>query len=355
MSFLRQQFASVLTVFFVSLMASGLSYASLESEQQRLAELQEALSQAKQAASTYDADLAGLQAKYDEEQVAVKAAEEARDATQATFDEVKAQYDASPNPDLERKLKDAEYQSMLSARKLGSAKRSSDRAERKLNDMKGKKQELVAKANQAAEQVKEQEALIEQMQTQQEQEASNAAAEAKAKAEAEARKAAEAEAARQAKEAEAAELEKQFKIDPNCLALPNQPTNPTNGLTALDAQVQSFAKGELRRVNRLIGEAPANDAAPFAQAPVLEGNKLKPCDPAQKQMLTFSYLGNGQYRLETRVLAGEQEFWVKDIVAPIRRIVQPEDDGEMYTFFLDVKYPGRYKLVGYKKSLFDNE
>lgn len=344
------------TRLFTTLICTLLAFsaqASLESEQARLVDLKATLQAAEKTAGSFDADLTKAQAKVSEEQAALQVEQQARDAAQAVLDETKNQYEINPNPDLERKLKDDEYQVMLADRKVASAKKALARAEGKIADIKADEAKLQAKVKTAAAEVSAQEKLLEQMQSVEFKAAQKKAAEEKAKAEAEARKAAEAEAARLAEAAKQDELKEKWGIDENCLALPTEASQPSS-LTALDKQVQPFAVGELRRVNRMIEEATADDVEPLAETPVLAGNKLNPCIPEQKQMLEFSYVGNGQYRLETRVLAGEQEFWVEGVVQPIRRIVQPEDNGEMYTFFLDVKYPGRYKLVGYKKALFES-
>src|SRR5690606_3474931 len=216
-----------------------------------------------------------------------------------------------PNADTERKLKDAEYELMMAERKLSSAQKALERAEKKVLESAAEQKTLQQQISQTEKSAADQKNLVEKIKANaaaQATQASQKSAEEAARKEAEARanqlaaqqKAAE-EAARQAAAAEAQAkqqaLVKQLGVDlSDCQPLPTNP--PGTELTAIDMQLQAFALGELRRVNRLLEEIPENDSPPLSPAPVLSGSRLKPCDPAQWQALKFSYLGNGQYRLE---------------------------------------------------------
>jgi len=346
------------------------AWASLESEQAALAQLSQALDEARANLKALEADAVASQTKAAEEQQAVIEATTAKSSSQATLDSLKAQQTAKPNPETERKLKDAEYELMMAERKLSSAQKALERAEKKLLESTGEQKALQQQISQTEKSVADQKALVEKIKagaTTQATQVAQKTAEEAARKEAEARAAtlaaqqkaaADADAARQAATA-AAEAQakqqaiiKQLGVDlTNCQALPTSPAS--SELTAVDMQLQAFALGELRRVNRLLEEKPQGDAPPLSPAPVLSGSKLKPCDPAQWQALKFSYLGNGQYRLETPVLAGEQEFSVKGVIDPIHRTIPESDNGAVYVFFLDVKFEGRFKLSAYKKALFD--
>jgi hypothetical protein len=250
--------------------------------------------------------------------------------------------------DNERALKDAEYEVMIAERKLSSAQKSLERAEKKLSTAKSDKAAYRQQIKDTEKAVADQKALIQKVEAAADKMALKKAAEEKARQEEEPRL-----AARLAEEAAKKEaLKKQLGVDlTGCMPMPEAPAS--NGLSASDLQLQPFALGELRRVTRLLDEAVEGEAPPLNPAPVLSGSKLKPCDPNKWAAFKFTYLGNGQYRLETPVMAGEQEFYVKNVVEPIRRVVPDSDNGAVYVFFLDVKYPGRYKLSTFKKALFD--
>jgi hypothetical protein len=366
-------FSRALTTLLLACSASlmgSTAWASLESEQAALAQLSQALDEAKASLKALEADASASQSKAAEEQQAVLEATTAKSAAQASFDALTAQQTAKPNAETERKLKDAEYELMMSERKLSSAQKALERAEKKLLESTGEQKALQQQITQTEKSLTDQKALVEKIKANASSQATQAAqkvTEEAARKEAEARAAqsaaqqkaaTEAEATRQAAaaaaEAQAKQqaLVKQLGVDlTNCQALPTSPASTE--LTAVDVQLQAFALGELRRVNRLLEEKPAGDVAPLSPAPVLSGSKLKPCDPAQWQALKFGYLGNGQYRAETPVLAGEQDFSVKGVLDPIRRTIPETDNGAVYVFFLDVKFEGRYKLSAYKKSLFD--
>lgn len=363
--FRRTLINTFLLVFLASLTASSV-WASLESEQAALAQLSQALDEAKASLKALDEDANANQSKAAEEQKSVLEATTAKSAAQATFDALTAQQTAKPNADTERKLKDAEYELMMAERKLSSAQKSLERAEKKILETADDRKGLQQQISQTEKSLADQQALVEKIKANantQTAQATQKVAEEVARKEAEARaaqlaaqqKAAE-ETAKQAAEAEAQAKQqamiKQLGVDlTDCQALPTSPASTE--LTAVDMQLQAFAMGELRRVNRLLEEKPEGDVPPISPAPVLSGSKLKPCDPEKWQALKFSYLGNGQYRLETPILAGDQEFSVKGVIDPIRRTIPETDNGAVYVFFLDVKFEGRYKLSAYKKALFD--
>jgi hypothetical protein len=320
------------------------------------------------------ADLKANQAKVVEAEVAKDAAVKARDA-------LLAQQASKPSPDTERKLKDAEYEVMMADRKLSSASKAVERAQKKLDESQGDiktappvvktekpapipavvSEDVVKKA--AEEQARKeadakaaaQKSADERLRKEAEAKiAAQKVAEEQARKEAEAKLAAQKaseDAARKAAEAEARKkaLAAELGIDKNCIALPVAATNPS---ATLSESEQAYAQGFLKQINQLVSKKPADDVPPISPAPVLEGSKLNPCDPGQKQALKFGYMGNGQYRVETPVLAGEQTFTVKNIVLPLNRIIPESDNGEVYVFFLDGR-EGRTKLSAYKKSLLE--
>jgi len=365
MKIFRRIFTALLLTCSASLMAST-AWASLESEQGTLAQLNQALNEAKASLKNLEEESSANQVKAAEEQKAVLDATTAKAAALATLDTLKQQQAAKPNADTERKLKDAEYELMMAERKLSSAQKSLERAEKKLLDTSDEQKALQQQISQTEKSVADQKTLVEKIKANantQMVQATQKASEDTARKEAGARAAqlaaqqkAMEETARQTSAAEAQARQqtmiKQLGVDlTNCQALPTSPAS--SELTSVDMQLQAFALGELRRVNRLLEEKPQGDAPPLSPAPVLSGSKLKPCDPAQWQALKFSYLGNGQYRLETPVLAGEQDFSVKGVIDKIHRTIPESDNGAVYVFFLDVKLEGRYKLSAYKKALFD--
>lgn len=376
MQIFRSTFITAFLVCATSLAASS-TWASLESEQATLAQLGQALDEAKASLHAMEEDAKANQTKAEEDQKGVLEATTAKASAQASLDALTAQQNAKPNADTERKRKDAEYEVMMAERKLSSAQKALERAEKKLLEATDEQKGLRQQISQAEKALADQKALVEKIKTNAS--AQNAQAAQKATADT-ARKEAEARTAQlaaQQKAAEAAEeaakqaaasaaqakqqadaqakqqaLVKQLGVDlTNCQALPASPAS--SELTAVDVQLQAFALGELRRVNRLLEDKSGGEIAALSPAPVLSGSKLKPCDAAQWQALKFSYLGSGQYRAETPVLAGEQEFSVKGVIDPIRRTIPETDNGAVYVFFLDMKFEGRYKLSAYKKALFD--
>lgn len=334
--------------------------ASLESEQAALAQLTQALEDARGSLKALEEEAASNQKKAEEEQKAVLEATTAKDSAEAALNALKS---AKPGPDTERKIKDAEYEFMMAERKLSSAQKAMERAQKKLLDGVDEQKSLRQQIAQTEKAVADQKGLVEKVKSSASGQASQKAAEEAARKEAEARaaqlaaqqKAAE-ETARQSaaaeEQAKKQAMMKQLGVDlSNCIPLPASVASTE--ITAVDVQLQAFAQGELRRVNRLVSEKADNDTPPLSPTPVLGGNKLKPCEVEQWQALKFAYLGNGQYRLETPVVAGEQEFSVKGVIDPIHRTIPDSDNGAVYVFFLDVKFEGRYKLSAYKKSLFD--
>jgi len=336
------------------------------------------------------AELKTNQAKMTEAQAGKDLAVKARDA-------LAAQQASKPDPDTERKLKDAETDVMLADSKLNSAKKSVERAQKKLDESSGdtktaapavkvespavvieapakkvadeqlrKEAEAKAAAQKASEERsrKEAEAKVAAQKASEEQVrkeaeakvAAQKASEERSRKEAEAilaaQKASE-EAAKKVAEAEAAAkkqaLAAELGIDKNCIALPTNPTTPSASVNATD---QAYAQGFLKQINLLVEKKTADDVPPLALTPVLEGTKLSPCDPNQKLALKFGYMGNGQYRVETPVLAGEQIFSVKNVIQALNRVIPESDNGEVYVFFLDGR-EGRTKLTAYKKSLLE--
>ena len=291
-------------------------------------------------------ELKAKQAELLDAQAAKEAAVKARDA-------LAAQQASKPSPDTERKLKDAETDVMLADSKLNSAKKSVERVQKKLDESAGAAK---ATAQAAAPKANEEQAKKEAEAKEAAQKASAELAKKEAEAKAAAQKASEEQARKEAEEKEAAAkkaaLAAEMGIDKNCIALPNAPTRPASELSAADLQAQAYAQGFLKQINQLVSKKAADDAPPISPFPVLEGSKLNPCDPDQKSALKFGYMGNGQYRAETRVLAGEQTFFVKNVGQPLNRTIPEADNGEIYVFFLDGR-DGRAQLMAYKKSLFE--
>jgi hypothetical protein len=298
-----------------------------------------------------DADREAAITELKTNQAKVVEAQTAKDAAVKTRDELAAQQASKPSVDTERKLKDADTEVMLADSKLNSAKKSAERSQKKLDEIQASLKPAVnEEAKKAAEE-----------QARKTAEAAAAASAAKKAAEEQAHKAAETKAATQKaseegakKAAETAEaaakkqaLAAELGIDKNCIALPSAPTHPSTGINEAE---QAYAQGFLKQLNQLVAKKTADDVAPINPVPVLEGSKLSPCDPDQKLALKFGYMGNGQYRMETPVLAGEQVFTVKN-VQPLNRTIPESDNGEIYMFFLDGR-EGRTKLTAYKKSLF---
>lgn len=325
-------------------------------------------------AFTAQAEDAALKASLDAEQKAVAEAQAAKDVAQKKRDELVALQAKSPSADTERKIKDADYEVMMADRKLSSATKSLERLQKKLDENKPATKTATAVPAAVTEGPPAVPSEAEQAKLKAEQEAAKKAAEEKALAdkaaaekaaaekarkEEEARQAqqkAAAEAAKKAAEADAAAkkqaLAAELGIDlNNCTALPTAPVNAASGLSDADKTMQAYAMGDLKRINRLVSEKTIDDVPPVSPFPMLDGSKLKPCDPEQKQALKFGYLGNGQYKLETRVLSGQQDFYVKGVIEPVQRTIPDADNGEIYVFFLDLKYQPR--LLAYKKSLFD--
>ena len=292
-------------------------------------------------------EMEAVQAELKSSQDKVMEAQASRDAAIRERDALAAQQASKPNVDTERKLKDADTAVMLAESKLNSAKKSAERSQKKLDELKPVVVDDTAAKKAAEEQARKAA------------EANAAALAAKKSADEQARKAAEAklaaqktseEAARKAAEAEAAAKKQaqaaELGIDKNCLALPSAPTRPATDVSEAE---RSYAQGFLKQVNQLVAKKAADDVPPITPMPVLEGTKLSPCEPDQKLALKFGYMGNGQYRVETPVLAGEQVFTVKN-VQPLARVIPEADNGETYIFFLDGR-EGRTKLTAYKKSL----
>lgn len=344
-----------------------------------------------------DAAVADLKAS----QVKVAEAQVAKDVAVKTHDALLAQQASKPSAETERKLKDSEYEVMMADRKLSSATKAMERAQKKVDDSQGgvktatpasvvktdkpvipvapavvsddtakkaaedlarKEGEAKVAAQKTAEEQarKEAEAKVAAQKTADERlrkeselkAAAQKAAEEQARKEAEAKVAAQKaneEQARKAAEAEAKRkaMAAELGIDKNCIALPAAPTNPSATLSESD---QAYAQGFLKQINQLVAKKTTDDVPPISPAPVLDGSKLSPCDPEQKLALKFGYMGNGQYRAETPVLAGEQTFMVKNVVLPLNRTIPESDNGEVYVFFLDGR-EGRTKLTAYKKSL----
>ena len=322
-----------------------------------LTQLNQALADAKGQLASLQAEIKANKDKVAEAQKEADDAKAAKDAAQKNRDTVAAQ----KGPDAERKLKDIDYEIMMADQKLASATKTLERVQKKLDGSLADEKSLQAQIAKTEKSVTDMKSAAEakpKAEAPKPDLSAQKAAEEKARKEAAAKLAAEqaaAEAAKRAADAEAAAKEeaqkKELGIDGSCIALPSAPTAPSAELSATDRQLQPFAQGELRRVNRLLEEK-VEDDKPLSPAPVLVGNKLKPCTVAQKQALNFSYLGNGQYRLETPMLAGEQQFEVANI-ATLQRTIPDSDNGATYVFFLDVKFEGRYKLSCYKKTLFD--
>lgn len=296
-------------------------------------------------------ELEAVQAELKSNQDKVVEAQATKDAAVRERDALAAQQASKPNVDTERKLKDADTEVMLAESKLNSAKKSVERSQKKLDEMQGSLKPAVADDSATKKAAEEQ--------ARKAAEANAAALAAKKSADEQARKAAEAklaaqktsdDAARKAAEAEAAAKKQaqaaELGIDKNCLALPSAPTNPAASINEAE---RAYAQGFLKQVNQLVAKKAADDVPPITPMPVLEGTKLSPCEPEQKLALKFAYMGNGQYRVETPVLAGEQVFTVKNVQA-LSRVIPESDNGETYIFFLDGR-EGRTKLTAYKKSL----
>jgi hypothetical protein len=372
--------------------------AGLAEEEALLQQLQQAASDAKSSLQELEGDLTYFTNKANSKQAAWEKAQAAADKAQADLDAAQASGDLAA-------VQDAKYQFTLKQSKQETEKKGFDRAQRKQQEVQAEINNLKQQLSTTDASIAEQQAKVDALKgdseptpsataeadSDQEQQAAakaeadkaaeetKAAAEAAAKAEADAaaeqQAAAEAKAAKEKAAAEkaaaevraaeeakaaatraAAEKQKQqqtatVKTDPNCIALPSEPTNPSTELSPLDMQLKAYAQGEQKRVARMVEEAAGDDTPPLSDPPALMGSMLKPCQPAQVAALNFNYLGNGQYQLETPLLAGEQTFWIDGVVDPIRRIIPDTDNGVTFTFFLDARNPGRYKLVNYKSSL----
>jgi len=293
-------------------------------------------------------------------------AEAAKEVAVKARDALAAQQASKPSPDTERKLKDAETDVMLADSKLNSVKKSVERVQKKLDEGSGVAKTpapaVVGEENKkAAEEKVRKEAEAKAAAQKTSEELAKKEAEAKLVAqkasEEQVRKEAEAKVAAQKASEEAAKkavLAAEMGIDKNCIALPSAPTKTSVELSAADMQAQAYAQGFLKQVNQLVSKKTAEDVPPVSPFPTLEGSKLNPCDPNQKQALKFGYMGNGQYRVETPVLSGEQTFSVKNVVQPLNRTIPEADNGEVYVFFLDGR-EGRAQLNAYKKSLLDIE
>jgi hypothetical protein len=288
--------------------------------------------------SVVAAEVKANRAKLADEEKAAADAKAGKEAAQKAYDAAAAALAANPNNDAQRKLDDAEYALKMADYKLGSSTKAVERAQKKLD-------ESLASAPKPA--IEKPAVDIAAQKAAEAKAAEAKAAEAKA-AEA---KAAEAKAAEaKAAEAKAAEARRKMMAaaEPGCLALPAAPTKPSSEVNATE---QSYAQGFLKQVNLLVAKKAADDVPPISPFPVLEGTKLNPCEVGQREALHFAYLGNGQYRLETPVLAGEQTFSVPNITT-LERNIPDTDNGETYVFFLDGR-DGRTKLSAYKKSLID--
>ncbi|MGH1374524.1 MAG: hypothetical protein ACRBBW_20980 [Cellvibrionaceae bacterium] len=113
-------------------------------------------------------------------------------------------------------------------------------------------------------------------------------------------------------------------------------------LSELDKEALAYAQKEVARLENLLADG--NPGRPTFKRLALGGNKI--------DSQPFSFLGQNQYRVETKVTNGRQIFQIGK--HKFRRTIPAADDGEEYVFIFDAKRPSRPRLVMYKKALLEN-
>jgi len=113
-------------------------------------------------------------------------------------------------------------------------------------------------------------------------------------------------------------------------------------LSDLDREALAYAQKEVARLESLLDGG--NPGRPTFKRLTLGGNKIdaKP----------FEFLGQNQYRVETKVANGRQIFQIGK--HKFRRTIPVADDGQDYVFIFDAKRPSRPRLVMYKKALIES-
>ncbi len=113
-------------------------------------------------------------------------------------------------------------------------------------------------------------------------------------------------------------------------------------LSDLDREALVYAQKEVARLESLLDGG--NPGRPTFKRLTLGGNKIdaKP----------FEFLGQNQYRVETKVANGRQIFQIGK--HKFRRTIPVADDGQDYVFIFDAKRPSRPRLVMYKKALIES-
>jgi len=112
------------------------------------------------------------------------------------------------------------------------------------------------------------------------------------------------------------------------------------GLSEADAFALEVAREEMARIEKRLAEAPAQDE-PFFSRLTLNSRATS--------VVEFEYIGNDQYRLETKVPAGNHRLRVNR--QRFRLEVPEADDGETYVFLVDATRPSRLQMMAFKKSL----
>ena len=104
------------------------------------------------------------------------------------------------------------------------------------------------------------------------------------------------------------------------------------------------ARAELDRLDKLLRGRDLGEP-PYIEDVELQGSHL----PVASKGKIFKFLGNNQYRLETQVAAGQQEFKVDS--SRWKYEIPAGDAGAIYVFILDAKRIEKPALFIYKKSL----
>ncbi len=113
-------------------------------------------------------------------------------------------------------------------------------------------------------------------------------------------------------------------------------------LSELDKEALAYAQKEVARLENLLADG--NMGRPTFKRLTLGGNKI--------DSQAFAFLGQNQYRVETKVTNGRQIFQIGK--HKFRRTIPTADNGEEYVFIFDAKRPSRPRLVMYKKALLES-
>ncbi len=124
-------------------------------------------------------------------------------------------------------------------------------------------------------------------------------------------------------------------------AVKTEPAAEATELSELDKEALAYAQKEVARLEGLLADG--NPGRPTFKRLALGGNKI--------DTQPFSFLGQNQYRVETKVTNGRQIFQIGK--HKFRRTIPAADNGEEYVFIFDAKRPSRPRLVMYKKALLE--